>query len=163
MDDFQYTAPTKIAIRGWPNQKQNFTKRRRKQPVFFSSLKDDQKKRILFKAVVIEEYWSVENIVQNAYTKSPENIGSVVLDAECNLEIIRDNFSHHTCAWIQSCVDLKLRKKLYICPERDRVDDQQLKMIGCDQCLEWYHYECVNMTTKKVPKNWFCSDCWSNY
>lgn len=48
MDDFQYTMLTKIAIRGRPNQKQNFTKRKRKQPVSFSSLTDEQKKRILF-------------------------------------------------------------------------------------------------------------------
>ena len=32
-------------------------------------------------------------------------------------------------------------------------------MIECDQCKEWFHYECVNIDEDNVPEEWTCQEC----
>ncbi len=32
-------------------------------------------------------------------------------------------------------------------------------MIECENCGEWFHYECVKMKEGYEPKEWYCEDC----
>ncbi|XP_010934762.1 lysine-specific demethylase JMJ17 [Elaeis guineensis] len=50
---------------------------------------------------------------------------------------------------------LKSRSTLYcIC----RKPYDQRAMIACDQCDEWYHFDCINLH-KPPPKNFYCPAC----
>ena len=33
------------------------------------------------------------------------------------------------------------------------------KMIECEECKEWFHFECVNIDEDNVPEEWICEDC----
>ena len=33
------------------------------------------------------------------------------------------------------------------------------KMIECERCKEWFHYECVKLTEGFEPMVWYCEDC----
>ena len=33
------------------------------------------------------------------------------------------------------------------------------EMIECENCKEWFHYDCVNMTVGNEPNEWYCEDC----
>ena len=32
-------------------------------------------------------------------------------------------------------------------------------MIECDNCGDWFHYECVNIKEGFEPEKWYCEDC----
>ncbi|XP_020112554.1 uncharacterized protein LOC109727081 isoform X2 [Ananas comosus] len=50
---------------------------------------------------------------------------------------------------------LKVRSELYcIC----RKPDDKRAMIACDQCDEWYHFDCINLC-KPLPKAFYCPAC----
>jgi len=34
-----------------------------------------------------------------------------------------------------------------------------LIMIDCDKCHEWYHIRCVGINTSTIPSNWLCQEC----
>lgn len=36
-----------------------------------------------------------------------------------------------------------------------------LIMIDCDKCHEWYHIRCVGINTSAIPSNWLCPECHS--
>ena len=33
------------------------------------------------------------------------------------------------------------------------------KMIACEECFEWYHYDCVGIKENEEPDNWICDTC----
>ena len=33
------------------------------------------------------------------------------------------------------------------------------EMIQCEQCQEWFHFECVKFKKENEPKEWYCDDC----
>ena len=50
-----------------------------------------------------------------------------------------------------------LNIKLYcLCLMPDNYDPE---MILCDRCKKWYHYSCVGIHKKSIPKTWKCSKC----
>lgn len=49
--------------------------------------------------------------------------------------------------------------KIWICPACAKPDDGS-PMIGCDQCDDWYHWECVGITVPpSEEEQWFCVRC----
>ena len=38
------------------------------------------------------------------------------------------------------------KKNLECCPVCQILDDGTLKMICCDCCAQWYHFECVSIS-----------------
>lgn len=34
--------------------------------------------------------------------------------------------------------------------------------VGCDSCLEWYHFSCVGLNKAPKSKKWYCVRCYSN-
>ena len=50
-----------------------------------------------------------------------------------------------------------LNIKLYcLCRMPDNYDEE---MILCDHCKRWYHYCCVGVCSKQIPKTWKCGTC----
>ncbi|KAI8609293.1 hypothetical protein BC830DRAFT_1165382 [Chytriomyces sp. MP71] len=41
----------------------------------------------------------------------------------------------------------------------ERAQENFGTMIQCDQCLVWQHCECVGLTSKRMPKHYFCEQC----
>ncbi|XP_022708563.1 transcription initiation factor TFIID subunit 3-like isoform X1 [Varroa jacobsoni] len=49
--------------------------------------------------------------------------------------------------------------KIWICPACAKPDDGS-PMIGCDQCDDWYHWECVGISVPpSAEEEWFCTRC----
>ncbi|OQR73992.1 hypothetical protein BIW11_09380 [Tropilaelaps mercedesae] len=49
--------------------------------------------------------------------------------------------------------------KIWICPACAKPDDGS-PMIGCDQCDDWYHWECVGISVPpSAEEEWFCVRC----
>ena len=40
-----------------------------------------------------------------------------------------------------------------------RLPDDGTKMIQCDNCLEWYHVECMLDLNPQLDDQWFCDSC----
>ena len=38
-------------------------------------------------------------------------------------------------------------------------DNYDKNMILCDRCKKWYHYSCVGINKKNIPKTWKCARC----
>ena len=32
-------------------------------------------------------------------------------------------------------------------------------VVGCDNCMEWYHLKCLCLTKEPKSKTWFCDYC----
>ena len=32
-------------------------------------------------------------------------------------------------------------------------------VVGCDNCMEWYHLKCLCLTKEPKSKKWFCGYC----
>ena len=51
--------------------------------------------------------------------------------------------------------DVKEEKKVYCKCRKPSFGE----MIECDQCKEWFHYECVDIDEDNVPEDWICEEC----
>ena len=40
-----------------------------------------------------------------------------------------------------------------------RLPDTRDVMVSCDDCHEWYHVSCLNLTQSPLAETWFCSSC----
>ena len=68
----------------------------------------------------------------------------------------------------KSCKKTMLIKKLYLCDICKQNCEEislafQDNSIKCDSCLQWYHFDCVNISNdSEIPEQnekWYCSDC----
>ena len=49
--------------------------------------------------------------------------------------------------------------QIWICPQCKKPDDER-PMIGCDECDDWYHWECVGISQESFDnQDWFCPKC----
>ena len=47
----------------------------------------------------------------------------------------------------------------YVCPGCGLPDDGKLKMIGCDGCNQWWHWDCCAIQSAPKEKLWYCANC----
>ena len=87
----------------------------------------------------------------------PQNIPSCVLDNEIDLNLIRDFFTED--GWIAVTVVFNLRKDLPWCCKKCNGDLTEIRSVGCDSCLGWFHYHCANIKTEPRVKYWYCLNC----
>ena len=40
-----------------------------------------------------------------------------------------------------------------------KIQDDGSPMIGCDDCDDWYHWECVGINEDPQEDEWFCPRC----
>ena len=51
--------------------------------------------------------------------------------------------------------DLEEEKKVYCICRKNSFGN----MIECDECKEWFHYDCVGIDEDNVPEEWNCEEC----
>ena len=44
-----------------------------------------------------------------------------------------------------------------ICGVDFKVDEENVYWTSCDKCLQWWHADCLGLTS--IPENYFCDDC----
>ncbi|XP_077549572.1 uncharacterized protein LOC144162783 [Haemaphysalis longicornis] len=72
----------------------------------------------------------------------PEELPSALLDHRVPLRKVKKYFTAE--AWRLLCAQCKKK------------DDGEIKMISCDQCLEWFHWPCVKVKKEDIKRHWFC-------
>lgn len=89
----------------------------------------------------------------------PSTVSSACLDDRLEFHRIRHFFS--TDGWL-AVLNLfsKLQDIGWLCKvcKRDIHGDS----IGCDSCLEWFHFLCAGIQKAPKTKKWFCRMCYSN-
>ena len=111
---------------------------------------------------VTEEARSNGYIIQvNDVQCTPDSLASGALDSRAPIRSLKHYFAPEAWQLIQTLVREKKEKGLWYCKLCDVQDDGTLKMVSCDLCLEWYHWQCVGlnktMISKKCP--WLCTSC----
>lgn len=108
------------------------------------------------------------NALLNGYTIqvtdvqcTAETLPSGALDSRAPLKSIRRYFCSEAWDAVQAAIRAKKNNDLWYCKKCGQDDDGSLKMISCDLCLEWFHWQCVGLTRHKVTGKspWFCASC----
>ncbi|XP_065093120.1 uncharacterized protein LOC135713814, partial [Ochlerotatus camptorhynchus] len=47
----------------------------------------------------------------------------------------------------------------FSCARCNAPDDADTGMVGCDNCSQWFHFECVGVSAEVKNVSWSCSDC----
>ena len=90
-----------------------------------------------------------------------ESLASGALDSRAPLRAIQPYFSRDAWVIVQETVHRKKEHSLWFCGYCHDEDDGSLKMICCDLCLEWFHWQCVGLNKTVIQKNapWLCALC----
>ena len=114
-------------------------------------------------------FFTDEEAISNAFTSKtlieeesvevpPENVPSAVLDSHVDIRIIQKFFSVDEWTALESVYNA--RKNLpWTCQKCMNCLQDDLPSIGCDSCLNWFHWECQGIKTRLKTKFWFCKDC----
>jgi len=89
----------------------------------------------------------------------PEKISNTILDENVDIYLIRKYFTAD--AWLVIEDVLKQKKgnpTTWIC-EICHKNLSWNQSIGCDLCLNWFHFKCVGITKYPKMKTWFCRPC----
>ncbi|KAM7289013.1 uncharacterized protein ISCGN_029150 [Ixodes scapularis] len=89
----------------------------------------------------------------------PEALPSALLDCRVSLPRLRKYFTPDAWSLLTSSVGAKKSNELWICSLCKEKDDGELKMVCCEQCLEWFHWSCAALTRQDVKKQWYCPRC----
>ena len=91
---------------------------------------------------------------------NPENVSNKIVT--CPKEDLREYFDDDAWACFVNLLEVKERV-LSTCPVCGELDDEELKMIGCDGdgCEQWYHFACVGISSRDNPEfmQWLCVKC----
>ena len=156
-----FVLPSKITVKGRPRNKQFFTSRKRKVPKEFVSLGSPVKKRILFNAAIRAKHSHEEHITSEDCLKPTKSLGSSLLQAKDDREKMRERMAPDVFEKLNYLLDIKEQQNLWCCEECGDLDDGKLKMVLCEHCLDWYHYSCVNYSSRRSVDKWFCPKCWA--
>ncbi|XP_037512314.2 uncharacterized protein LOC119389173 [Rhipicephalus sanguineus] len=90
----------------------------------------------------------------------PDVLPSALLDYRVKLPSLKKFFTEDAWTSLMSSVATKKKNELWFCHSCKEKDDGQIKMISCDQCLEWFHWSCVGVRSADAKlKRWFCCAC----
>ena len=110
-----------------------------------------------------------ENTISNAFNTQtligeelvevvPENIPSAILDKHVDINTIQKFFTID--GWIALEAVYNARKNQpWGCHKCEEDLHNGLPSIGCDSCLNWFHWDCEGIKTRPKTKFWFCKKC----
>ena len=110
-----------------------------------------------------------EDIIQRAYSQAtligeesivmiPNEIPSAALDSHIDIWIIQKFF--HADGWAALELVYNARKQLpWTCRKCCNELENQENSIGCDSCLNWFHWGCEKIKSRPKTKFWYCKDC----
>ena len=93
-----------------------------------------------------------EDIVVN-----PNEVPSACMDDNVDINCVRRYFDCDAWVSIQSVFNNR-KDHPWLCSVcNDNLDNDE--SIGCDSCLNWVHYKCINLTGRPKCKYWYCTSC----
>lgn len=99
-------------------------------------------------------------IKETQVERIPSNIPSCAMDDRVDINLIKTFFDRD--AWLPETDVMRQRQLLpwyyFVCNH----DLSSIPSIGCDCCLNWYHFACVGVKSKPKSKLWYCSICKSS-
>ena len=153
----------RVKTNGRPKIKQTFTGRKRKArvPLQYSKLHQEERVKFLLSGAVSNFTDPDSHEVYDVDAIKPYNENSsCLLDEYVDIACVRSYFGDSAFKLLLSRLEEKKKSGHCVCPTRKSIDDLTLKMVRCDHCLEWFHFECVNIRSKFKSKVWFCEECW---
>ena len=88
----------------------------------------------------------------HAHTHTHKKLFIFALLEKGKRKIFASAFHWSASVWL---VQLLRERSMLYCICRKPYD--QRKMIACDQCDEWYHFDCINLVS--TPKVYICPAC----
>ena len=95
---------------------------------------------------------------EEAVEMAPENIPSAILDNDVDIKIIQKIFSGDGWAALEA-VYTACKSLPWTCHRCTSTLQENQPSIGCDSCLNWYHWNCEGVKTRPKTKFWFCKNC----
>ena len=90
--------------------------------------------------------------------KDMKEIPAKCLDETVSLHRVRKYF--HAKAWESLLTRVEHRKQnpeWYCAVCHHELGSEE--SVGCDACLEWYHFKCAGLSHKPKRKVWICRQC----
>ena len=88
----------------------------------------------------------------------PENVSNSIVDENINLNIVNKYFTSDVWLLVQQVRQLK--RHCHSCSGTP--EDEQLRSVCCEACLNWYHFKCAGLVRKPKMKNWICRQCYAD-
>ena len=99
-------------------------------------------------------------VLEEEVESRPEKIPRKCLDENVCIDKIRKYFTFEAWSVLENCVHTLRTHDVWYCASCT-TDLRSGTSLACDNCLEWYHIQCVGL--KRVPKakHWFCRSCYT--
>ena len=88
---------------------------------------------------------------------NPENIKGCVRDKNMDINLIRQFFTTDGFTAVENVCKVK-GEQVWKC-ERCNNELASEQSVGCESCLNWYHYSCENLKNTPKCKYWYCKAC----
>ncbi|KAH8020414.1 hypothetical protein HPB51_001712 [Rhipicephalus microplus] len=92
----------------------------------------------------------------------PEELASALLDHRVSLPKLKKYFTAKAWLLLSSSLAVKKKGDIWSCAQCKKKDDGEIKMVLCDQCLEWFHWPCASVKKEDLKRHWFCMKCCSH-
>lgn len=66
-------------------------------------------------------------------------------------------FSQDAWLCLEESIKSKQNGESWECSECDI--DLETRSVGCDSCLNWYHFHCAGIKQQPRSNKWFCKSC----
>ncbi|GFR71393.1 LOW QUALITY PROTEIN: zinc finger SWIM domain-containing protein 1 [Elysia marginata] len=152
--------------RGRPCSKQNFTrrkmtlKRKRACPKKFEELSEDAKAALLIQATCESEALAMSTITESS-VKEFTFFTDFVMDMRVDVAIVKQHFESFAFDKLSDGIFNRRQSNIFSCGKCGEIDDLSQKMVMCEQCLLWFHFQCAGYRSKMKIPTWFCKSCMS--
>ena len=94
----------------------------------------------------------------------PENVSNSIVDENVDINIVNKYFTSDAWLLVQQVQQLKRHNTAsWTCHSCSGIlEDEQLRSVCCEACLNWYHFKCAGLVRKPKMKNWFCRQCYAD-
>ena len=93
------------------------------------------------------------------HIKKKRHVSDAFRDHNIDVHRIKDYFSKSGWKKLLEMIQEK-KKNDWACSVCSLALDNE--QVGCDSCLEWYHFSCVGLSKQPKTKKWYCMRCYNN-